>query len=497
MNVGIRTTVLDLVPVLGDPHATERDVVDAMRVPAGVSPEALLVDEMRALDGLFDAWDATSGMDTRELFLRNSACKRVLYVSAPIFLPDVIPVPQFVPTGVNTRVHVFEAPDVRDTVRLEAISSYAVGELRFRYALSIQYLRDSVGLGWQLIRPVVIVDPRLLAAARSGGSGAWAALERVLDHLRRIILLGTHDYVHATVLNWFPPLPDLPPAYAAICSEQAHPPEVDRWHEASQTALPAGFLPDVRTPGIASLELYSLLVHAGVIGWLWDRDPAIGRAVHGLIAGFEDALDELTATADLGDVVARQDAADYFTTVAGWFLVSALPLGSDRLAAVLDVVPEDRRQRLHERLSAVHEGMFDVVRYVDLERVPWGDRFVPLHDIAAEYAAALRWPGVRAHVGFLLAPRADGSTWLDELAGAAPGPERAELAAALDELRAGGERGLAALATGVLDRLRALASTGGPAGTTAAPQLAYARAVVASLVAIVEQLAAGRHSVLV
>lgn len=511
VNLGIRTGVLDLARSVVDPAATDQDIVDAMRVPPGASLETLLGDELLALDGVLAAWSAASRADTRELFLRNSACKRVLYVSAPLFLPDTIPIHHFIPTGVNTRVHVYAAADVRDTVRLEAISSYTVGRLRFRYALSIQYLTDSVGLGWQLIRPVVAVDPRLLAAARDGGPAGAAALDRVLDALWRLIALGSHDYVHATVLNWFPPLAHLDPAYAAITSERVHPAEVDEWHAASQTALPAGFVPSVATPSIASLELYSLLVHAEVIDRLWDEDPAVGAHVHGLVAELEAALAALVGAVRFGDGSAATEALDYFTTLAGWFLVSALPIGSRRLAEVVAVIPDDRRRRVFERLATVHEGMFDFVRFVDRGHLPWGERFVPVHQVAAEYELALRRPAVRAHLRFLLGPRvaapAGAPTWLHALAAPLPVEERARLATALADVQAVArsdqlDHALADLdGSGALDRLRAMAS-GDPdpvvaerAGATAA-ELRYARAVVAGLVAVVDALAERRARVL-
>lgn len=483
---GITTSVVDLTDWVHDAAATDADIVDAMRLPAGTSVEALLVDEMRAIDGYLGAWTANAGMDAREMFLRNSACKRVLYISAPIFLPDTIPVPNFVGRGVNTRIHVYEAPDVWDTVRLEAISSYAVGGHRFRYALSIQYLHDSVGLGWQLIRPVVVVDRHLLAAVHRGGPAAVAALERVLDAIRRVILFGSHDYVHATVLNWFPPLRDVAPAYAAIATERVHPREVDQWHAASQGKLPEGFVASAPTPAIVPLELYSLLVHAEVVQRLWDEDPAVAPHARRMVADLDAALADLVVAGDF-DEAARADVADYFWTFAGWFLASALPLGSERLADVVTAVAGDRWDRVAAGLAEVHGGMFDFVRYVDRDEFPWGDRFVALHDVGLEYEAALRRPGVREHLRWLLGARRDGTadrpTWLDVLE---PPPH---VVTALLDLEATAdtgdfEAGLRRLRdSGALDDLRALAVTrSGPGGT------AYARAVVWSLVAIVDEL---------
>jgi hypothetical protein len=482
LNGGIRTEELDYVRWVIDPDAVDDDIVDAMRLPPRVSIEALADDEARALDTYHTAWSAVSGMDTRELFSRNSACKRVLYLSAPILLPDTIAVDNFVGAGVNQRIHVYEAADVHDTIRLEAVSSYAVGPFRFRYALSIQYAADSTGLGWQVIRPVIVIDSAVLAAVREGGEGTAAKLERVLDALWRLVLFGSHDYVHATVLNWFAPLSNLPPEYAAITSERVHPPELGSWHACSQLALPDGLVGSRVTPGIATLELYSLMVHAQVIARIWDEDPRLREHVTGLLSEFVRALAELGADEVFG---ASEAVIDYFMTLAGWFLVSALPLGSERLADVLPVLPAEQWTRASERLAATHDGMFDFVRLVDVGRFPWGDRLVPVHEVAAEYEKALRLPALRENVGFLLRPRRDrpdGSTWLDVVCASLQEADRVMVREALDgppaESRA-------------LEVLRALAEDAGPGHP---PAVNYAWTTFVSTVQIIDRILGRPHT---
>jgi hypothetical protein len=494
LNEGIKTAVLDLARWLDQPDVSSADIVDAMKLPHGMSVEALLIDEMKALDSYQGTWSTISGGALRELYLRNSACKRALYLSAPILLPDTISVDSFVATAVNSRIHVYEAADVRDTIRLEAVSSYTVGGLRFRYALSIQYADDSIGLGWQIIRPVVIVDPRALAAARRGGEPARTALRRVLDALGRLILSGSHDYVHATVLNWFPPLADLSPSYAAICSERVHPPEVDQWHAGTQAALPDGLLPDRPTPGIATLELYSLMVHGQVIARMWQGDPAVRTYLLDTAAEFDAALTEFLATADFADPEVAEQAGDYFTTLAGWFLVSALPLGSDRLAEVAAVFPTDRWRRVRGYLASVHGGMFDLVRFVADDRFPWRGRLVPVHDVGFEYEAALRRPALRAHLTHLLSPRCDGAVgatcWLDALTARLGASERADLRTGLtalagwdDSTEQGRHRRTAQLRrladSGGLEMLRAVVRGRDTAGGGA---MVYVRGVLADFV---------------
>jgi hypothetical protein len=502
LNEGTRTTALDLVSLVGDPRASDADIVSAMRLPRDLSLEALLMDELRALTSYHDAWTAVSGLDTRELWLRNSACKRVLYLSAPIFLPDTMGVEEFVASGVNERIHVYPAADLRDTIRLEAISSYNVEGFRFRYALSIQYARDSVGLGWQVIRPVIAVDSGVLAAARGRGDAGVAALERLLGALRRLVLVGSHDYVHATVLNWFPPPKKLPPEYAAMLTERVHPPELDRWHAGALGKLPDGLAEGRSTPGIATLELYSLLVHDQVITRMRDSDPRVRPHVLGLVSRFEEALTALLAEDLLGDEANRK-LANYFTILAGWFLVSALPLGTQRLSEALALLPGERVDRTVEHLAAVHEGMFDFVRFADAQRFPWSGRFVPVHRVTAEYEQALRWPALREHLRYLLLPTGDGpadSSWARTLCAALSEAERTELLAALSELRAGGERaewelGLRRLEeSGKLDALRGISRSEGSANQRGVEpaSTAYARAILASFVRVVDELRTSR-----
>ena len=431
LNEGIRTDVVGFVTAVTDPDATATEIVDAMRMPPDAAVEQLLLDELRTIDSPLDEWSDAAGIDMREVFLRNSACKRVLYVSAPMFLPDVIEVPVFQPKGVNTRVHVFPAPDVWDTVRLEAVSSYTVREMRFRYALSIQYVTDSAGLGWQLIRPVVVLDRPLLRATRRGGPAAEAALDRLLEALRRIVLMGSHDYVHATVLNWFPPLTNLAPEYAAIVSERPHPKELDAWHVDALTPLPAGFVDAMPTPGIASLELYSLKVHAQVVRQLWESDGGRTRDyARDLLAEFDAALTAFVGAADLGDDEKRDAVAEYFAILGGWFVVSAFPIGSAELTDVLARLSGDRAERALRHLRAVHESMFDYVRFVDAGHYPWGERVVTLHDVGTEYATALRAPTLREHLRYLTAAGADGRSWLDRVCDGVAEPHRAAAEAA-------------------------------------------------------------------
>ncbi len=486
LNEGIRTTELELARWVLEPAATDTDVVGAMRLPRGLSVEALLMDEIRAVRPYLEMWSTTSGMDTRELFLRNSTCKRALYLSAPIFLPDTLPVADFLAKGVNTRIHIYHATDVRDTIRLEAVSSYQVGGFRFRYALSIQYAADSVGLGWQIIRPVVVIDKNLLQAARD--RGRTAELERLFATLRKLILAGSHDYVHATVLNWFPPVTGVPSEYAAIICERVHPPEVDRWHAGTQTPIPHDLVPGKQAPKIATLELYSLMVHRETIACLWDRDPGVRAHLLGLVQEFESALAAFLAGDVFGPGQARE-AADYFTTLVGWFLVSALPLGSERLAEIMKPVPAGRAGRTIEHLAAVHDGMFDFSGLVHHDRFPWLGGLVPVHEVAVEYEAALRWPAIRSHVQYLLRPRKDrragSATWLQELCG---GQEHAGLSAKLGKLRSGtSPQSLDELRrlgeSGLLVKLRAISDADGRRGAGTCPP-----AILASLVHVIDKI---------
>ncbi|TDB91377.1 hypothetical protein E1264_01740 [Actinomadura sp. KC216] len=438
MNNGLVTAELDYAKWLVEPDVPDEAVVEAMRLPRGLSIEALADDEAAALRAYHTAWSENSGLDTLDLFNRNSACKRVLYLSAPMLLTDTIETDTFVATGVNERIHLYRAADVRDTIRLEAVSSYQVEGLRFRYALSIQYAADSTGLGWQVIRPVVVLDSGLLGQVAKAGAEGRAKLERVLEPLWKLILFGSHDYVHATVLNWFPPPARLPDDYAAMACERPHPPEIDDWHACTQRPLPQGLVDGWATPGIATLELYSLQVHAQTIARLWDGEPALGRYVTELMARFDQALSELCDVDIFGDRRSAEAVADYFTALAGWFVVSALPFGTDRLAQVLSVVPTARATAALKNLGEPHGGMFAFAALADPESFPWGDRFVPVHRVTVEYEEALRLPALRENLTYLLRPRtgdARGACWLDVLSAPLDEPARASLRTALAALR--------------------------------------------------------------
>ncbi len=504
LNEGTRTAELHLARWVLDPDASDTDIVDAMRLPATLSLETLAMDEVAAVAGYHRHWSANAGLDTAELFLRNSTCKRALYLSAPIFLPDTIPVARFVATHVNSRIHLYRAPEVTDTIRLEAVSSFEPNDFRFRYALSIQYAADSVGLGWQVIRPVIILDRRIMTAVHDAGAAARQRLERVLAALGRIVLFGSHDYVHATVLNWFPPLRGLPPEYAEITCERVHPPEVEQWHQGTQATLPAGLVDGRPTPEVATLELYSLMVHGETIARLWEEEPGLRAHATGLVREFCAALDALLEDGGrpgglMGADALTREAADFFTTLAFWFVVSALPIGSQRLAQVLENAPP-ACHRACERLAQVHEGMFDFVQFADPAAFPWQGGYVPVHEVEAQYADALCWPAIRGYLDYLLRPRQTGGpgSWAAALCAPLPARDSGALLGALARLAASTSQqeyqaALAALAgDGQLDQLRAIALAGDPAAP--GPDR-FARAILASFVAVTDALRGRRPRV--
>jgi hypothetical protein len=413
LNKGIRTNEFMIRHWLLDPDVRDSDVVACMKLPKNLSVEELLVSEMSATADYQRAWSANCGLDTARLFLRNSACKRVLYLSAPIFLPDTMSVSTFVPAGVNTRIHLYQAPDPRDVVRLEAVSSYEpVRGMRFRYALSIQYAPDAVGQGWQVIRPVIILDRGMLNAVRE-----QRLLEQVLEPLRCLVLTGSHDYVHATVLNWFPPPSNLPPEYAAILSERAHPPEIDEWHRGTQRSLPDGLLPGQPTPQIATLELYSLFMHTATIARMAEEDAGLLPHAAGLLAGFNKSVEEF-ARSGITDPAIAGIVPDYFASLACWFVLSAFPLHSELLAGLFKAAPSERNERALGRLAAVHDGMFELAARACPDQFPWQGEYISADEVTRQYEEALRGPALTEHAAYLSWPRcgADRRSWVETLA---------------------------------------------------------------------------------
>lgn len=491
LNAGIQTREITLNDWVLDPDVADIDVVRAMELRRGFSLEALLVDEMAATDCYHRPWSELCGIDTAELFLRNSATKRVLYLSAPIFLPDTLPKADLIATGVNTRIHIYKAPEPRDYIRLEAVSSYESAGLRFRYALSIQYADDAVGDGWQIIRPVIILDSGLLAAVR--GEAGRALLARTLTELRRLILCGSHDYVHATVLNWFPPPGGLPAEYAAILSERSHPPEIEQWHQGTQLPLPDGLIPGKPSPGIATLELYSLQIHQRTMARIAEQ-AELAPEVARIWTCFGTALADFTreglrpgTPASLADAVPR-----YFHTLAGWFLLSAFPLGSPLLrqvSALARPASDDTGPAMAE-LAAFHGGMFEAAAVCSRDKFPWHGGFVGVDEVTSQYATALRGPAVSGYAAYLSARRPGaGRSWAEALAR----PELAELLAGLGGCDDGATRRAALRRLRDRGGLRLLGQLGewpasghgGAAGhASASAAERYARAVAAGLAAL-------------
>jgi hypothetical protein len=497
-NRGIVTREVGLVPWLLAPDASESEIVAAMRLPRHLSVEALAIDELAAVADYHRVWSGQAKLDTAELFLRNTACKRALYLSAPIFLPDTIGAREFTSSGVNTRLHLYRGDDVRDSVRLEAISSYELAGFRLRYALSIQYAADEIGRGWQVLRPVVVLDRRLLSAVEDQGGAAVADLERVLAALRRLVLIGSHDYVHATVLNWFPPVQGFPADYTALLSERPHPPELDRWHAATQGRLPDDLVPGRPTPGMAVLELYSLQVHGETVAAILDHDPGAGADLRELLAEYAEACESLLGRDIFADPQQTQGARDYLAFVAGWFLVSALPIGSAQLAVVGAGWAGERRDALLWQLGDLHDGMFDFVQHTDPYRFPWDGRTVSVHDVTAEYEVALRLPALREHAEYLATPRrrAGPRPWIETLAKSvtATDADRTVVDGLLTGLREvatveGSRAGVARLhAGGGLAALRSVAGLVDGGGSEGGTAEAFARAVAGSLERVLSAL---------
>jgi hypothetical protein len=194
----------------------------------------------------------------------------------------------------------------------------------------------------------------------------------------------------------------------------------------------------------------------------------------------------------------------YFSILAGWFMVSAFPIGSTQLSEVFARFSGDRGDRALEQLRQVHEGMFDYVRYVDPSSYPWGDRIVTLHDVGSEYGAALRAPTLREHVRFLLTPgpgKTDGRSWLERLCGDMPDAVRASVVASFHDVRDDAGTDLTALReilveTGAWELLRhSTQPDARPATTTGEVRLDYARTVLRSALEIVDELAQQREQV--
>lgn len=418
---------------------TDRSVARCFALPSGATIERVLRDEIRGLETLFDAWSDHAGLDTRRLCFRNTVTKRALYISPIIFLPDLLGEKTFRRSGSNTRIHMFRADAPENSVRLEAITTVTYSGLRFRYALSIQYERDAIGRPWQLLRPVILLDEAVIRDIHTfddlnhEGPG-------LLTSLRMIIAQGMHDYVHGTVLRWFPPLAvPMPPAYLSQMFDQPPPAELKEWHRDADHPWPEGFCDETFSEDIEALELYSLLVHADNAKSIFAARPAVKARIADLAEQFFETLNAFAAWRSATAGRNATTSVDRYVSLVGlWFLGGLFPIGSPELIRIMER-PDwfgVSRMGVVAQYGKIHGGFFGYINRVSRDAVPWGGKRVALNMVTRNYASGLASPSIRAHVTALFG--GDHSVYggyLERLR--ALGPETAaQVQAAAERLRA-------------------------------------------------------------
>lgn len=412
LNEALRThrtkfrSTLPVAEIGGQPKARlDRRMARQFELPSGTAVESILTDEMRGLETVLRAWSARSGLDARKLYFRNTTTKRVLYTSDVMVLPDLLRSSDYRRNGSNTRIQVLAAKRPEQSVRLEAITTANYLGKQFRYALSVQYQTDRIGRPWQLLRPVILIDQSVLS--RIQAFDAFRDHEiGLLDSLRLLISQGMHDYVHGTVLRWFPPPQvSMPHAYTSMMFDQPRPETLRHWHEKADTPWPRDFCDDQFAQDIEPLELYSLLVHAENAASTFSDFPSARDGVNAIAGDFFQKLTRFSAwCADRDDGRTIVSIDRYLSVVALWFLAGIFPVGS---AELTEIVQEKdwfgfRRTQALSYFGDVHGGFFAYINRISPDAFIWGGEPVNLEDVTRSYAEGLSQSAVASHIDALL-----------------------------------------------------------------------------------------------
>jgi hypothetical protein len=366
--------------VLGKPPA-ERSAAEALNLTERV--ETLFALELEATRDLHAELSARSGLDSAAAWVQTTVTKRVVYVTFPMILRDPLAATWFPRVGVNNRVRLFPADPIERSVRLEAISTFARTDSRFRYALSIQYVRDLSGLSWQVIRPVILIDPWIIDTLAALGERASDTLIESLRLLGLMVSQGSHDYLHGTMMRWFlPPAIDCPAEYRRLMVERPAPPEMQHWEACAVGRVSGPVSRDDAIPISDPLEYWSLAVHAESVARMVDREPVRLDALHELHGRYCRLLVDLVRVSPTPDVRA---SAEMLCAVSAFFLALISPRADqtpttvEGAASVLDWSVVDAF------VAGAHHGLAGVVSTLDRSQFVWAGVRMDIHDVLRIY----------------------------------------------------------------------------------------------------------------
>jgi hypothetical protein len=285
--------------------------------------------------------------------------------------------------GINNRVRLFQAEPIERSIRFEAISTFARTDARFRYALSIQYASDASGVGWQVLRPVILLDPWIVDTIARLGERAREVLVGSLRLLGLLVSQGNHDYLHGTMMRWFrPPRIDCPSEYRRLMVERAAPAEMEAWEACAVGRVSGPVSRGGAIPISDPLEFWSLAVHAESVERIADRQPERLVALHETHTRYCTLLQEIVRIRPTSDV---RTAADMLCAVSAFFLALISPRADDVLSP-----PDDAGCLLDWALirtfvANVHSGLAGMVASLDRHRFVWDGVCMDIHDVLRMY----------------------------------------------------------------------------------------------------------------
>lgn len=359
------------------PQDARRAAAEALNLTEPV--ERLFAAELEATHDLLGELASRSGLDTVAAWVQTSTTKRVMYVTFPAILRDPIDATWFPRVEINSRVQLFETDPIERSVRLEAISTFAGTESRFRYALSIQYLADEGGVWWQVLRPIILVQPAVIDTIAALGDQARGRLIDCLRLLGLMVSQGSHDYLHGMMMRWFrPPAIDCPPDYRRLMVERPAPPEMQGW-EARATGRVSGPVSRGDALPISDpLEYWSLAVHAESVERIAEREPWRLEALHELQVLYATVLEAVVGIRPSAEV---KSAAELLLAVSSFFLVLITPREEERETpdGLLD------RSTVQRFVAGFHRGLAGVVAALDRREFVWDGVRSSIYDVLGIY----------------------------------------------------------------------------------------------------------------
>ena len=362
---------------------SEAATAEVLRVRDPV--RTLIARETCATRDLHRALSRLSGQNSLATWHATTSAKHCLYLSCPAVAIDPLGTRRFPRNGVNGRVHVLHAQRPEESIRLEAICTFELGQARVRYALAVQHSSPGAERGWQILRPVILVDPRVRACLGEGKRGlARIRLAEALDTLAWVISQGSHDYLHGTMMRWFtPPDVECDPRYAEVMVNPKAPDAIHAWQRCVN-GLHSGPLRDTgHRENADPLEFWSLIVHARTVAELTRERPS-------RLTVFRDLLvDQLARLDAIARGLPSAELADIYALIGGlslffFFLIvppASRELPSESVGDAYDVVAYAK---------TVHGGLAEMVHQYDREWFWWNGSRVGIFDVLREYADVLR-----------------------------------------------------------------------------------------------------------